>query len=184
MELTSFYPFYLQNEAQTRINQGDTLPVHLKTLNAASYIDSPFRNRGFLSPPNLQKISNPPPSATLEEIELQRLKASLLLVETSLPNGSLKVVWKPKTAEYWRSMVKASRTAGNLMGCLVLLENALSKEWMRSNGEHLLSCLPRHWKCINEATTALISLRLHTLDRGIKYGVAKDENGHLERIDE
>jgi len=123
-----------------------------------------------------------------EDKAILELKAGLLLVEAALPNGSVKTsgngVWKPHTALHWRSMVAKSTTPGNLMGCLVLLENALTKEWLRPNAEHLVSCLPRPWKSINEASVASISLRLSTLDRGMKYGLVKDDDGNWENVDD
>ena len=133
--------------------------------------------------PNLRRILIAPHSASTEDKAILELKAALLLVEAALPNGSVKRgVWKPHTAVYWRSMVMKSSTPGNVMGCLVLLENILSKEWIRTNGEHLVSCLPRPWKSINEASVSSITLRLRTLDKAIKYEKAKKEN--WEAIDD
>ena len=122
----------------------------------------------------------------MDDKAILELKAALLLVEAALPNGSVKRgVWKPHTAVYWRSMVMKSSTPGNLMGCLVLLENILSKEWIRSNGEHLVSCLPLPWKSINEASIASIELRLRTLDKAIRYEKVKKENWEaLEDLEE
>lgn len=156
----------------------------MRNLKASAYLCSPHRARGFAKFPNFRRLLDSPSSATLEDKTIQELKAALLLVEAALPNGSLKAVWKVHTAQYWRSMLSESSTPGNLMGCLVLLENAISKDWLRPNCEHLISCLPRHWKSINEASVSSIALRLGTLDRGLKYGMAKDDNGHWDNIDE
>ncbi len=152
----------------------------MRDLKASAYLCSPNRAKGFAKMPDFRRLLDIPPSASLEDNAIQELKTALLLVEAALPNGSLKAVWKTHTALYWRSMVSKSNTPGNIMGCLVLLENAISKEWLRPNCEHLISCLPRHWKSINEASVSSIALRLGTLDRGLKYGMSKDDNGHWD----
>lgn len=132
----------------------------LRNLKASAYLCSPHRARGFAKVPDFRRLLAAPSSATFEDKAIQELKAALLLVEVALPNGSLKAVWKVHTAQYWRSMLSKSTTPGNVMGCLVLLENAISKDWLRPNCEHLISCLPRHWKSINEASVSSIALRL------------------------
>lgn len=134
--------------------------------------------------PNFRRILASSPCASFEDKAIQELKAALLLIESSLPKGSLKAVWKPHTALYWRSMVARSTTPGNLMGYLVLLENAISKEWFSTNGEHLVSCLPRHWKMINEASVSSIWLRINTLDSGIKYGTVRNDSSRWDWTDE
>mmetsp|Transcript_7346 Transcript_7346/g.4344 ORF Transcript_7346/g.4344 Transcript_7346/m.4344 type:complete len:85 (+) Transcript_7346:1-255(+) len=69
------------------------------------------------------------------------------------------------------------------MGCLVLLGTAISKDWLRPNAEHLISCLPRSWKSINEASVSSIALRLWTLDQGIKYALVKGDDGNWDTIE-
>ena len=180
-------PFFILPQQKCSSNIADyekDLSSALRNLKASAYLCSPHRARGFAKVPDFRRLLAAPSSATFEDKAIQELKAALLLVEVALPNGSLKAVWKVHTAQYWRSMLSKSTTPGNVMGCLVLLENAISKDWLRPNCEHLISCLPRHWKSINEASVSSIALRLGTLDRGLKYGMAKDDNGHWDNIDE
>lgn len=160
------------------------LPSSLRGMRAFQYLCAPNRARGPAALPNFRQLLTMPPLASFEYKVMQELKAALLLIESSLPRGSVKAVWKPHTTFFWRSMVSKSTTPGNLMGCLVLLENAISKELFSPNGEHLLSCLPRHWKMINEASVSSIALRLNTLDGGIKYSTVRNDSNRWERIDE
>jgi hypothetical protein len=166
------------------VNAATDLPDSLRELKAFAYLFAPNRARGAVALPNFRQLLTTPLCASFEGKAIQELKAALLLIESSLPKGSLKVVWKPHTALYWRSMVTKSTTPGYLMGCLVLLENAISKEWFSTNGEHLISCLPRHWKMINEASVSSIWLRINTLDGGIKYGTVRNDNRGWDRIEE
>ena len=173
----SIYLFLQQQQISYLAQDAKTLPHFLRDLLAASYLNVPNRSRGIGDMPNLRRVLISPRSASNEDKAILELKAALLLIEAALPNGSVKRgVWKPHTAVYWRKMVMNSTTSGHIMGCLVLLENILSKEWIRSNGEHLVSCLPRPWKSVNEASVASIALRLRTLDRAIIYEKAKKEN--------
>ena len=175
-----------QQKAAQIVQDENDLPLFLRQLTAASYLNVPRRSRGVGDTPNLRRVLMAPHFVSSEDKIILELKAALLIIEAALPNGSVKRgVWKPHTAVYWRTMVMKATTPGNLMGCLVLLENILSKEWIRSNGEHLVSCLPRPWKSINEASVSSIALRLRTLDKAIKYEKAKkDDNDWDETIDE
>ena len=183
--LTNFFMIQQQKASQIVQDEND-LPLFLRQLTAASYLNVPRRSRGVGDTPNLRRVLMAPHFVSSEDKIILELKAALLIVEAALPNGSVKRgVWKPHTAVYWRTMVMKATTPGNLMGCLVLLENILSKEWIRSNGEHLVSCLPRPWKSINEASVSSIALRLRTLDKAIKYEKAKkDDNDWDETLDE
>ena len=120
-------------------------------------------------------------STTLSEDDtLGLLRCTILIIEAALPKGSIDSTangsWKAENASYWRSMVMKATSPGALMGCIILLESNLSKDWLRPNAEHLLSCLPRPWKAINDASISSISLRLQVLDRGIKYGLCQNKD--------
>ena len=103
------------------------------------------------------------------------MKVALLLIEYSLPLGAIDNsndgIWKPEIASYWRHLVQSSVSPAQLMGCLIVFEDALSMDWLRPNAEHLLLCLPKHWKAMNEATVSSLALRIWLLDSGIKYGL-------------
>lgn len=103
------------------------------------------------------------------------MKVALLLIEYSLPIGAINNsdggTWKPEIASYWRYLVQNSQSPAQLMGCLIVFEDALSMDWLRPNAEHLLLCLPKHWKAMNEATVSSLALRIWLLDGGIKYGL-------------
>jgi hypothetical protein len=122
--------------------------------------------------------------ATSEEIALAEMKAAILLVEAAMPYGSMKAIWKSDGASNWRRMVQESTTSGNLMGCVVLFENSVLKDWIRPNGEHLFASLPRPWKAINESSIAAIALRIWTLDNSLKYAMTKGGGGGGEAWNE
>jgi len=163
------------------------LPQSIISLVAASFLDSPNRARDLSYMPSFGKILRTPNKISLEDEVLTELKVAVLLIEAALPAGSVKKtgkgIWKPETASYWRSMVNKATTPGDLMGCLVLLETAISKDWLRPNATHLISCLPRSWKSINEASISSISLRLWTLDQGIKYALSRGDDGNWETLE-
>lgn len=171
----------IEKQSSMQANTEMDLPDSLRGLKAFPFLCAPNRARGPVALPNFRQLLTMPPSASFEDKTLHELKAALLLIESSLPRGSVKVVWKPHTSLFWRSMVTKSTTPGNLMGCLVLLENAISKELFNPNGEHLISCLPRHWKMINDASVSSISLRLNTLDGAIKYSVVRNDSRSWEK---
>ena len=155
----------------------DSIPPALQKLAAKEFVDKPHRARLDNSGPNFSQASVVDSDDVFEEVGT--LKAAMLLVEAALPIGSVDTSedgeWKPEIALCWRSMVTKANSPANLVGCLILLESAISNDWIRPNAEHLLSCLPRPWKAVNEASIASISLRLWILDRGIKYGLVHDD---------
>jgi hypothetical protein len=153
------------------------LPEYLQTLIASSYIDAEKRLRSFAYQPDFNSILKTSQSATMEEIALAEMKAAILLIEAAMPYGSMKAIWKSDSASTWRRMVRESTTSGNLIGCVVLFENSILKDWIRPNGEHLFASLPRPWKAINESSIASVALRIWTLDNSLKYATTKGNSG-------
>jgi len=151
------------------------MPETLNQLQAKSYIDAPHRVIASSSVLNFSKVATLYPGATPEEKLLATLRSAILLVEAALPigavDGSVEGNWKPDIASSWRSMVATATFPGTLIGCLILLENVISSDWLRPNAEHLLSSLPRPWKAVNEASVSSIALRLWVLDSGVKYSL-------------
>ncbi len=156
------------------------VPDQLMKLKAVQFIDSPNRAKLFASVINFHEILRSRPSNTTCDNMLGLMRCSVLIIEAALPSGAVDTsvdgVWNQKRSSYWRSLVRKAENPGSLMGCIIVLENVLSKDWLRPNAEHLLACLPRPWKAINDATVSSIALRLLVLDRGIKYGLSYDED--------
>jgi|EP01083_Nonionella_stella_P244882 hypothetical protein len=169
-------------------SQKKTAPLELHELHAASFLDSPNRSR--LSSPiiNFSDISNYVPSNPTDDHRLGLLRCATLMIEAALPAGAVDTspsgYWRAEKSAYWRSMVMNAKSPRSLMGCIILFEHVLSSDWLRPNAEHLLGCLSRPWKAINDASVSSIALRLWVLDRGIKYGLSHDEDGEWRTLDE
>ena len=155
--------------------------LSLEQLKASKFIDSPNRASQFAPFMNFQDIMRHRSSDSTCDKTLGLMRCATLIIEAALPSGSVNTsldgAWHQNKSSYWRSLVKKADNPGSLMGCIILLEKALSTEWLRPNASHLLACLPRPWKAINDATVSSIALRLLVLDRGIKYALSynKDE---------
>lgn len=156
------------------------VPLSLKQLKASQFMDAPNRARPFEPILNFREILGKSLSSSTCDNTLGLMRCAILVIETALPAGSVNTssdgAWNQKRSTYWRSLVMKAEDPKSLMGCIILLENVLSKDWLRPNAEHLLSCLPRPWKAINDATVSSVALRLWVLDRGIKYGLSYDED--------
>ena len=154
------------------------IPEALDQFQAKVYFQARNRVIDSFSLPNLTKVAAVHPGAEPEEKSLATLRAAVLLVEAALPLGavdaSAKGAWKVDAASCWRSMVAKANDPASLIGCLILLENVISSDWLQPNAWHLLSSLPRPWKAVNEASVSSIALRLWILDRGIKYDLVGD----------
>ncbi len=170
--------------------QKTAVPSAIQELQAVAFLDSPNRARMFSPVMNYSKLMETSSSTTTttDNHTLALLRCATLIIEAALPAGSvdssINGFWKAQTSLYWRSMVVKAETPGCLMGCIILLENALSTDWLRPNAEHLLGCLPRPWKAINDASVSSIALRLLVLDRGIKYGLSHDEEGEWRTLED
>ena len=156
-------------------------PLLLEQLKASKYLDSPNRASLFAPVMNFQEILSNRSSDSTCDNTLGFMRCATLIIEAALPAGSVNTStdgsWNQNRSSYWRTLVNKAENPGSLMGCIMVLENVLSKDWLRPNAEHLLSCLPRPWKAISDATASSIALRLRVLDRGIKYGLSYDEDG-------
>lgn len=150
-------------------------PEPLNELNATNYLLTDDRSRGPNCPlPKSKKIlAEVGPGAAPQEKYFALLKAAILIIESALPVGAVDVntkgSWNPAFATSWRSFVEETKDPVTLMGCLVMLEDAISEKWMTSLPFHLLSCLPRHWKAVSDANVSSLSLRIKLLDSALKY---------------
>jgi len=155
------------------------VPEALKYLLATKYLHSRRRAKGatFLSA-SLSDSLSVGVGATCDEMITAILKASLLLIEAALPVGSVntseKGPWNPEASNFWRSMVRFSIGPATLMGCVILLQDAIDKGWYRPRGKHMMECLPMYWKAIEDATLASIATRIWILDRSILYGMVNN----------
>lgn len=151
---------------------GNAIPSSL-ALEAKSFINEPHRARLYIPLNVFADVCSFGPGASNEDKSFSDLKVGILLVESALPRGSVDTsdegLWRPEISSSWRRMVFAADNPGSLIGCLILLENAINKAWLRPNAEHLLSTLPRPFKAVNEASVSSVALRLWILDRGLKY---------------
>ena len=166
-----------------------SMPSMLHNFEARKFLDAQCRAILYSPVMNFSKIVNQVSKISSDVRDIGWLRCALLMIEAALPQGSIDTtstsVWNPGNAANWRDMVLNATTPGILMGCIILLENNLSNDWLRPNAEHLLSCLPRPWKAINDATMSSVSLRLLVLDRGIKYGLSHDEeDGEWKTVEE
>lgn len=156
-------------------------PGMVKELAAISFLFAKDRSRALNSPfPETSKILSLGPGASNYDKIFTYMKIALLLLEYSLPVGSINTSengrWSPEVALCWRSLVENSDSPAKLMGCLTIFEDVISNDWIRPNCEHLLQCLPKHWKAMNEATIASLALRIWQLDSGIKYALAHKDS--------
>ena len=174
--------------AKTLSTEKTAVPFALHKLQAKTFLESPHRARMISPIMDFSKILNKAASTPTDDHRLDLLRSATLIIEAALPEGavdtSTKGSWNAEKSSYWRSLVMNAKSPGDLMGCIILLENVLSNDWLRPNAEHLLGCLPRPWKAINDATVSSVALRIWVLDRGIKYGLSHDEEGEWRTIDE
>ena len=163
-------------------------PFELNELKATEFLNSPNRAVMFTPVMNFRKIMNDVSNNPIDDNTLSLLQCATLTIEAALPSGMVDTSptgsWNIEKSTFWRSLVMKSNSPGDLMGCIVLLENVISKDWLRPNAEHLLACLSRPWKAINDASVSSIALRLWVLDRGIKYGLIVDEDGEWQSLED
>jgi hypothetical protein len=154
------------------------LPTSLNILNAKDFIFARDRVRGQDQDPlpdfaliamgygyGSSKCSNDNTFATM--------KAAALAIEAALPLGSVDTtpngLWNPNTARQWRIQVRYAVGPAELMRCVILLEDAITVDWIKEDVGHLRSCLPARWKAIGEASPSGLAVRIILLDRSIKY---------------
>jgi hypothetical protein len=149
------------------------VPEALSYLIARSYLHSKRRARKSGRFLNLFKAVTMGPETWTEGRAIVNLKYALLTIEAALPQGSVDTSvtgsWNPESSAYWRRMVENCPGLSSLMGCVILLEDAIDKAWFRPQVKHLLDCLPKYWKAINDASVPSIATRIWLLDRAIIY---------------
>ena len=150
----------------------EAFPEPLEKFQARTFIKSKNRARGSSTnlPPFSEIATSPNPDFSSTEVKsLATLKALLLMIEAALPEGSVLANSTWITASSWRNMVQNANGAAALMGCLVLFEDALDEKWIEPHAYHLLSCMPRHWRAIQDASLSGVALRIWILDNGIQF---------------
>jgi len=78
-------------------------------------------------------------------------------------------VWGPELEALWYRSLCKSRTAGEIMGCVLVLEHYLQRPWMEPPYNKLLAALPAPHFAVRTATLSAASLRLFCIDRIIDY---------------
>ena len=162
--------------------RGDGVPASLEGMAAAKYVNSINRERGSAPLPNFSDAISVGPGATIEDENMGKLKAGLLLIEAALPKGSVdRSIWTPEKANSWRSMVCSATGPGSLMGALLVLETSILADFFHPQGYYLLQCLQTPWRAQNSASTVSVALRLSTLDRAIKFDAGTTRGGRKKR---
>jgi len=158
--------------------RGDGVPSSLEGMAAAKFVNSSNRERGSAVLPNFSDAISVGPGATIEDENIGKLKAGLLLIEAALPRGSVdSSIWTPEKANSWRSMVCNSIGPGSLMGSLLVLETSILADFFYPQGYYLLQCLQTPWRAQNSASAVSVALRLSTLDRAIKFDAGTTRGG-------
>ena len=158
------------------IAQKEGVPEDLDYLIARNYLYSKRRARKSGLPLSFSKALSVGPGASAEDKAISNLKAALLTIEAALPQGSVDTSssgsWNSESSAYWKLMVENSPGLASLMGCVILLEDAIDKTWFRLQAKHLIDCLPKHWKAISDASVSSIAMRIWLLDRAVMYGTS------------
>lgn len=122
------------------------------------------------------------PSSPCDENLLGLLKGAILLIEAALPRGSVgssaNGSWNSEVAILWRNLVKDAKGPESLMKCVLLLEDAISPDWLHSQATQLYAAVPKQWRAMGEASLPAIALRVSILDRCLKYKQKKKK--HLD----
>jgi hypothetical protein len=170
----------------------DSIPEILKTLRAYAYYDQEGRHNESHSSSKYSRTKLPfpchhgsPPS------DLSLLKACMLLVQSSLPGGSLdegEEKWGrglssvgsgyAVPSEYdaanvftaaWRHAVLCAPDSSALMECQLMLEYGIRSQWLKATGVKFLSCLPSRFHAVRHCTLGAVAIRLWCLDQAVKY---------------
>mmetsp|Transcript_26902 Transcript_26902/g.55459 ORF Transcript_26902/g.55459 Transcript_26902/m.55459 type:complete len:2488 (+) Transcript_26902:443-7906(+) len=159
-------------------------PRSLEGLNAFKFLSAKNRANSTVPafPPEIFDCTHVRPSASYDEKLLGILKGSLLLIEAALPFGSLIPSelgsWNSQSVAIWRYMVKHSLGPETLMKCVLVLEDAISPDWLLPQVSYMLSAVARPWRAICEASLPAIALRISLLDDGLCYGTVKGRRGY------
>jgi hypothetical protein len=177
----------LLEECGSALREG--VPAPLQSLMASKYIGARRRAKGatFLRAVSLQQALRVNPGASSSDQMVAILKASLLVIEAALPLGSVDNTtdgpWNTQASSYWRFLVEHSPGLSTLMGCVILLQDAVSKAWFRQRGTHMMECLPMCYRAMEDATLSSIATRIYILDRSLLYGLVShaDPASHRSR---
>ncbi|KAL7541225.1 hypothetical protein ACHAXR_012783 [Thalassiosira sp. AJA248-18] len=161
----------------------DASPPMLEEMFAFKFLDAKKRARSTpVSKTKLFESAFTRPSAPPDEKFLGLLKGATLLIEAALPRGSVGTSpngsWNPQAAALWRNLVQDAQGPESLMKCVLLLEDAISPEWLHSQATQLYSAVPKQWRAASDATLPAIALRVSVLDRCLKYQQKKKK--HLD----
>jgi hypothetical protein len=150
------------------------LPTSLNQLIAKDYLSAKDRVRGTAALPDFARIAYAGAEQSIDERTFATMKAALLAIEAALPLGSIddsdSGPWRPLFAKQWRLIVLNSKDPEVLMRAVIVLEDAISEQWLKEDVGHLRSCLSARWKAVAEATPSTLALRIILLDRAIMYG--------------
>jgi hypothetical protein len=108
------------------------------------------------------------PGASHDERFLAFLKGAILLIEAALPFGAIEY-WPTHAALLWRNFVKNAQGPESLLKCMLLLEDAISPDFLRPQSGQLVAALPRQWRAMGEASLSGVALRVAVLDHSLKY---------------
>lgn len=151
------------------------VPKELEGLTAKKFVGAKDRARGRARPVDIFKLASLDQCKSASERMMSLVKAALLLIEASLPEGAVNTSksgsWRPSYAAQWRKSVVNASGSYTLMACSYILEEAIHPDWMDPHAVHILSCLPQRWKAIREASLPALSLRAYLLDQALNYSM-------------
>ncbi len=155
------------------IRERKGLPSTLENLEAKSFLLSKDRLRGPVPLPDFHRVSHVAPHASSNQRTFAAMKAALLAIEAALPVGSVdntaKGPWRPDLADQWRFKVVQSEGPWDLMRCVLVLEEAISEDWIRPDMGQLRAGLPLRAKALEEASPSSLAIRILLLDRSLAY---------------
>ena len=158
----------------------DSTPAVFQGLFANSFLNGKKRARGSHVVPNeIFETATPRPGSSNDEKMLGELKSALLLIEASLPRGSVGLSlygsWSPQAATAWHNLVKDALGPETLMKLVLVLEEAISNDWKHAQATQLYGSLPKLWRAQTEASLPSVALRVSVLDRCVKYSLKKSK---------
>lgn len=164
-------------------NANEASPQMLEGMFAFDFMDAKKRARSTpVCKTELFDSAVTRQSASHDEKFLGVLKGAILTIEAALPRGSIgSHHWNAQSAALWRNLVKDAQGPESLMKCVLLLEDAISPDWLHSQATQLYSAVPKQWRASKEASLPAIALRISVLDRTIKYSQKKKKYDSLAR---
>lgn len=130
-----------------------------------------WKNSKYLTAANLNEYVCHRKGASHDEKSLQLLKGTILLLEAALPSGAIEY-WPANAALLWSNFVKNAQGPEILLKCVLLLEDAISPDYMKPQAFQLLAALPRQWRAMGEASISSVALRVAVLDHSLIYNAA------------